>query len=189
MPYTHARLRNALALVRIGTGLVFVDLAWYKISSVEFARVDFLQFLWAAMHGGAVTWFGKFLESFIWPNATKTAVVLGFVEMAIGVGLVLGLIVRPICFVGAGYMATLVLATWHQSALAEPLWIFPNEALRYIIPLFVFVLLAIGHAGENWGLGALYHRHRHKRWEKQWQIKMVPGLPTDTKPEVPRGQA
>ncbi len=190
MPYTHARLRNALALVRIATGLVFLDVAWYKISSVEFARVDFVQFLWGAMHGGAVGWFGRFLETFVWPNPTKAAVTIGFLEMFIGIGLVLGLLVRPVCAVGVVYMVSLMLATWHQSALGEPMWNFPDEQLRYIIPFFLFLLLAIGHAGENFGLGALYHRRRHKRWEKQWEIKMVAGLPTaETKAEGPQGRA
>jgi signal transduction histidine kinase len=57
------------------------------------------------------------------------------------------------------------------------LWHYPDEQLRYILPFFIFLLLGIGHAGENWGLGALYHKHRHKRWEKGWEIKLVDGLP------------
>ncbi len=177
MAYSHARLRNTLALVRIGTGLLFCDLGWYKISSLDFARVDFPQFLFYAIQGSAIDFYGKFLTAYVLPSAGKWAVAVGFLELFIGVGLVLGLAVRPICLLGMFYMVNLLLATWYQPSPAEPLWNYPDEQWRHVIPFLIFLILGIGHAGENWGLGALYHRHRHKRWEKSWEIKMTPGLP------------
>ncbi len=185
MAYTHARLRNVLALVRIATGLIFLDLCWYKISSVEYARTDFPQFIWGAMHGGAPSFYAHFLEAVIWPSTTKFGILTGYVELFIGVGLALGLLTRPVCMLGMAYMASLTLATWGQLAMGEPLWNFPGEALRYAMPFFIFLLLGIGHAGENWGLGALYHRRRHKRWEKNWEIKLVEGLPPVERKEPP----
>jgi hypothetical protein len=48
------------------------------------------------------------------------------------------------------------------------------------------LILGIGHAGENWGLGTLYHGRRSERWEKRWEVKVVPGLPTiEPKKEAP----
>jgi uncharacterized membrane protein YphA (DoxX/SURF4 family) len=185
MPYTHARLRNTLAVVRIATGLLFLDASWYKVTSVQYARVDFTQFVWMAMHGGGFAFYGKFLEAFVWPYSTKVAVLVGFTELFIGVGLVLGLAVRPVCALGMVYMLNLMAATWYQPALGEPMWNFPDEQLRYAVPFLLFVLMFIGRAGENWGLGTLYHRRRHKRWEKQWEIKMASELP----PPQPQGQA
>ncbi|SRR5690242_1513900 len=187
MAYTHTRLRNTLALVRIATGLLFIDLGYTKVSNVEFARVDFPQFVWSAMHGGAPGFFARLLETWIWPDTTKFGILLGFVELFIGVALVLGLLTRPVCILGMGYMLSLMLATWNKPALGEPLWTFPDEQMRYALPFFIFLLLGIGHAGENWGLGTLYHRRRNKKWEKQWQINMVPGLPPTERraPSVP----
>jgi hypothetical protein len=97
---------------------------------------------------------------------------LGCVELTIAFCLVLGVLVRPACLLGMFYMINLTAATWFQPAPGEPLWHFPDEQLRHGLPFLVFLILAIGHAGENWGLGALYHRGRHKRWEKSWQIKI-----------------
>src|SRR6266404_5182510 len=177
MAYSHARLRNTLALVRIGIGLLFLDLGWYKITSLDFVRVDFPQFLVYAIQGSAIDFYGKFLATYVLPESSKYAVAVGFVELTIGVGLVLGLAVRPICLLGMAYMVNLLLATWYQPSPGEPLWNYPDEQLRHAIPFLIFLVLGIGHAGENWGLGALYHKHRRKRWEKSWEIKMVPGLP------------
>ncbi len=177
MAYSHARLRNFLALVRIGTGLIFVNLGWAKIYSVDYARTDFPQFMWAAIHGGAPSFYARFLELVIWPNTTKYAISFGFLELFIGVAMVLGLLIRPICIAGMAYMLHLMLCTWQLTNVGEMLWTFPDEPLRYAPAFFLFLLLGIGHAGENWGLGTLYHRRRHKQWEKTWPIKMVSGLP------------
>ena len=177
MAYTHARLRNTLAIVRIGTGLLLLYLGWYKVNSIEFARVDFIQFLTDAVTGGAPDWYATLLRTVVFPQPTKWAVAVGFLELTLGVGLVLGLAIRIMSVAGMFYMANLAVATWNQTSASEPLWHFPDEHLRYILPFFIFLLLGIGHAGENWGLGALYHRHRHKRWEKGWEIKFVDGLP------------
>ncbi len=187
MAYTHVRLRKTLALVRIATGLLFIDLGWYKVSSIQFARIDFPQFLYDAISGGAIDWYGKFLTTYALHNSTKVAVIVGFVELFIGVGLVLGMLTRLVSLVGMIYMVNLVLATWYQPFPGEPLYHFPDEQWRHVVPFMLFLLFGIGHAGENWGLGALYHRKRHQRWERSWEIKMVSGLPpmkgsTDAEP-------
>ncbi len=177
MAYTHVRLRKTLALVRIAIGLLFVDLGWYKVSSIQYARVDFPQFLYDAISGGAIDFYGKFLTSYVLHNSTKVAVMIGFMEIFIGVSLVLGMLTRLVSLVGMFYMVNLMLATWYQPFPGEPLYHFPDEQWRHVVPFFLFLLFGIGHAGENWGLGALYHRRRHQRWERSWDIKMVSGLP------------
>ncbi len=54
MAYTHSRLRKTLALVRIGVGLLFIHSGFYKVSSIEFARVDFQDFLFNSISTTAV---------------------------------------------------------------------------------------------------------------------------------------
>src|SRR5437899_8046471 len=148
--YTHVRLRNTLAIVRILTGMLFFDIGWHKISSLDFARIDFPAFLFYAIQGSAVDFYGSFLARYVLPNSSKVAVGIGFVEVAIGVGLVLGLAVRPMCLLGMICMANWTLATWYQPGPAETFWHFPDEQLRYVVPFFLFLLVGIGHAGENW---------------------------------------
>ena len=178
MAYTHTRLRNTLALVRIGFGLLFIDMGWYKVNSVQFARIDFPQFLYDAISGSAIDFYGKFLTNYVLHNATKWAVGIGFLELTLGVALVLGALTRLVSLVGMFYMVNLALATWYQPSPGEPLYHYPDEQIRHAIPFLIFLILGIGHAGENFGLGSWYHRKRHKQWEKNWEVKVVAGLPT-----------
>jgi len=178
MAYTHSRLRKTLALVRIGVGILFIHSGYYKASSIEFARIDFTDFLYNCISSTAVDFYGKFLTAYVLPHATKVAIGVGFFELFLGISLVLGLLTRPVSVLGMLYMLNFVLATWWQPGPGEPLWHYPDEQLRYVFPFLIFLLLGIGHAGENWGLGTLYHGRRHERWEKRWEVKVVPGLPT-----------
>ena len=190
MAYTHTRLRNTLALVRIGFGLLFIDMGWYKVNSVQFARVDFPQFLYDAIGGSAIDFYGRFLSTYVLHNSTKWAIFIGFLELTLGVALVLGALTRVVSLVGMFYMVNLALATWYQPAAGEPLYHYPDEQIRHAIPFLIFLILGIGHAGENLGLGSLYHRRRHKQWEKNWEIKVLPGLPTlEPKVKVARREA
>ncbi len=177
MAYTHSRLRKTLALVRIGVGLLFIHTGYYKVSSITFARVDFQDFLFSSISSTAVDFYGRFLTAYVLPNATKVAIALGFFELFLGISLVLGLLTRPVSILGMLYQVNFVLATWWQPGPGEPLWHYPDEQLRYVFPFLIFLLFGIGHAGENWGLGSLYHGRRHERWEKRWEVKVVPGLP------------
>ena len=182
MAYTHSRLRKTLALVRIGVGLLFIHSGYYKVSSITFARVDFQDFLFNSISSTAVDFYGKFLTAYILPHGTKVGIALGFFELFLGISLVLGLLTRPVCALGMLYQINFVLATWWQPGPGEPLWHYPDEQLRYVFPFFIFLILGIGHAGENWGLGSLYHGRRHERWEKRWEVKVVPGLPAPESP-------
>jgi len=166
MAYSHARLRNTLAVVRILTGVLFLVFGVYKISSMEFARAGFPQFLWEATHGGGVGFYGRFLDSFVWESTGKYAILVGFVELFMGIGLLLGLVVRPIALLGMVYSVNLMLATWMLPGPGQPLWRYLDGEMRYIALFLLFLLLGVGHAGENWGLGAIYHHHRHLDWEK-----------------------
>ncbi len=177
MAYTHVRLRKTLALVRIATGLLFLDLGWYKLTNIQYARVDFPQFLYDSISGGAIDFYARFLTTHVLHYSKEVALGIGFAEIFIGVGLVLGLLTRLVSLVGMIYMVNLILATWYQPFPGQPLYHFPDEQWRHAVPFFLFLLFGIGHAGENWGVGALYHRRRHQRWEKSWEIKMVSGLP------------
>lgn len=167
MAYSHARLRKTLALVRIVTGAVFLVFGASKISSLEFARVGFPQFLWDATHGAALGFYGSFLQSLgVSHSAAKFAVLVGFVELFIGIGLLLGLVVRPIALLGMVYTVNLMLATWMTPGPDQPLWRYLEPQMGHVTLFFLFLLFGIGHAGENWGLGALYHHRRHLRWEQ-----------------------
>lgn len=79
----------------------------------------------------------------------------------------LGLAVRPIAILGSVYMVHLMLATWNVPGANEPMWRYLDNGGKLIPLLFLFVLFGFGHAGENLGLGSLYHHRRHRKWEQQ----------------------
>ena len=165
MAYSHSRLRKTLAVVRVLTGVLFLFAAAHKISSWEFAKIEFPQFVWEAAHGAGVGFYGDFLGSLAVQHLASYAAVVAFIELFIGIGLVLGLAVRPISILGAVYMVHLMLATWNVPGPNEPMWRHLDNGGKLFALLFLFVLFGCGHAGENWGLGSLYHQRRHRTWE------------------------
>jgi uncharacterized membrane protein YphA (DoxX/SURF4 family) len=167
MAYSHSRLRKTLAVVRVLTGVLFLFAAAHKISSWEFAKIEFPQFVSEAARGAAVGFYGDFLSSVAGQHLTGFAALAAMIEFFIGVGLVLGLVVRPISILGAVYMVHLMLATWNVPGPNEPMWRYLDNGGKLIPLLFLFVLFGFGHAGENWGLGSLYHHRRHRKWEHQ----------------------
>lgn len=164
--YSHSRLRNALALVRVATGILFVVGGVHKISSMEFARIEFPKFLSEASNGAAVRFYADFLNSVVWQHPGTYAVLIGFTELFIGVGLVLGLAVRPISLIGIVYTVNLMLATYMAPGNDEPLWRYLDNESKELMMFFLFVVFAIGHVGENWGVGSLYHHRRRRKWEE-----------------------
>jgi uncharacterized membrane protein YphA (DoxX/SURF4 family) len=165
MAYSHSRLRKTLAVVRILTGVLFLFAAAHKISSWEFAKVEFPQFVSEAAHGAAVGFYGDFLSSVAGQHLAGFAALVALIELFIGVGLVLGLAVRPISILGSAYMVQLMLATWNVPGPNEPMWRYLDNSCKLLALLFLFVLFGFGHAGENLGLGSLYHHRRHRTWE------------------------
>lgn len=65
------------------------------------------------------------------------------------------------------YTVNFMLATCMAPGPKEGLWRYLDHEAKLIALFFLFLLFGIGHAGENWGLGSLYHHHRNRRWEKE----------------------
>lgn len=159
MAFSQQRLAKALAVTRIVVGILFLALGQYKVASIDYARGAFQQQLDASVSGEAAGFYRPFLAHFIEPNAGQVAVMLGFGELFIGVGLVLGLAVRPMSALGMFYMLNLMLASWLHAGLdASFLRHFADQSPQVCLFL-LFLLIGLGHAGETWGLGTLYH-HR-----------------------------
>jgi uncharacterized membrane protein YphA (DoxX/SURF4 family) len=166
MAYSHSRLRNTLAVVRIVMGALFLFSGAHKIWSLDFARMEFPKFLRAAIDGAGIAFYADFLSSVVWPHYSEFAVLIALIELFIAVGLLLGLAVRPVSLVGMLYTAHLILATWMAPGLDQPLWRYLENETSLIMMFSLFVILGVGHAGENWGVGSLYHGRRRRKWEE-----------------------
>jgi uncharacterized membrane protein YphA (DoxX/SURF4 family) len=147
MPHSNSRLRNALVLARILTGVLFLFAGAHKVASWEFAKIEFPVFVWNATHGAAVGFYSDFLTSVVTQRVSGTAALVAFIELFIGIGLLLGLAVRPVSLLGMLYSLNLMLATWNVPGADEPMWRYLDNASKLILMFFVFLLLGVGHAG------------------------------------------
>src|SRR5260370_38299395 len=107
----------ALSLLRIGLGILFLFFGQYKVFGTAFP-----------LHGGFQFWINKFLEGgpspfmapvlrgFVLPHATTIAFLVAYGELAIGVVLVLGILVRSASFFGLLFMLTMLFSSSYPAA-------------------------------------------------------------------------
>src|ERR1700757_5512378 len=103
--------RNALVIagLRIAVGALFVVFGQYKVFGTQFT-----------LHGGFEFWINRFLQNgeaypfmvpvlqkIVLPHATAIAFLVAYGEMAIGLALICGMLVRPASICGLVYMESL----------------------------------------------------------------------------------
>ncbi len=162
MSYSNTRLRRVLAVVRIAVGLIFVIYGATKLFDPSFFATGFTGSL-TRMSGTAADWYFPIVHS-LWSHPGAFAVLVGMVELFLGIGLVLGLATRPVCLVGMIYMLNRIAITWYPGGHNFELYQYIDVHLAQLSLFFLFLLFAVGHAGETWGLGAIYH---HERFDNQ----------------------
>ncbi len=156
-PSSDSRQANAraLAFLRIGVGILFLIFGQYKVFGA--------QFTW---HGGFQFWINKFLEDgaypfmvpvlrgFVLPHATAIAFLVAYGELAIGLALTLGLLVRPASAFGLLYMLSLLFSANYPGAHA-PLWQYFGASLDHSVLALCFAAFLIGDSTAAWPLLAL----------------------------------
>ena len=160
MAYSERRTQQTLAVMRICMGLMFLGAGWYKIFRPEFAWPEFLQRLEVAIRGGALDFYQPLLLNFVVLHPRVITAVMGATELFVGIGLLLGLAVRPVALVGMFYTLNLMCATFFSPGPHAPFSALIAGQVEHFAVLFLLFIFAIAHAGETWGLGALYHGSR-----------------------------
>jgi thiosulfate dehydrogenase (quinone) large subunit len=111
---TDTRDRNtiALAALRISVGMLFLIFGDYKVFGTEFIWGGGFQF-WINrfLVEGAYPFMIPVLQKFVLPHATAIAFLVAYGELAIGLTLVLGILVRPASVCGLIYMLTLLFSS------------------------------------------------------------------------------
>jgi uncharacterized membrane protein YphA (DoxX/SURF4 family) len=144
----NSRTRNdlALAILRIAVGCLFLILGQYKVFSTQFT-----------LHGGFQFWIHRFLEhgaypfmvpilkGFVLPHATTIAFMVAFGEIAIGVALFTGVLVRTASTFGLIYMASLLFSSNYPGADA-PLWQYFGASLDHSVLALCFTAFLIGES-------------------------------------------
>jgi thiosulfate dehydrogenase (quinone) large subunit len=137
--------RNELAsaVLRIGVGLLFLIFGEYKVFGTEFT-----------LHGGFQFWIQKFLadgaypfmipilRGFVLPHATPIAFLVAYGELAIGIALVLGVLVRAASVFGLLYMLTLLFSSNYPGA-AAPFWQYFGASLDHSVLALCFLAFLI----------------------------------------------
>jgi uncharacterized membrane protein YphA (DoxX/SURF4 family) len=151
---TDAGTRNTygLAALRIAVGVFFLIFGQYKVFGTEFT-----------LHGGFQFWINKFLEGgvypfmapmlrgFVLPHATAFAFFTAYGELAIGLGLVIGVLVRPASVAGLLLMIALLFSSDYPGVHAA-FWQYFGASLSHSVFAVCFVAFLIGRADAVWSM-------------------------------------
>jgi uncharacterized membrane protein YphA (DoxX/SURF4 family) len=152
---------RALAFLRISVGLFFLLFGQYKVFSTYFT-----------LHGGFQFWIHQFLENnsaypfmapvlrgFVLSHATPIAFLVAYGELAIGLALTLGVLVRPASLAGLVFMLTLLFSSNHPGPDA-PIWQYFGASLDHSVLALCFICFLIGRAESIWSVSSLLRRNR-----------------------------
>jgi thiosulfate dehydrogenase [quinone] large subunit len=134
---------RSLSLLRVALGCVFLIFAEYKVFGTQFTlHGGFEYWINQFIAGGAYPFMVPVLRGFVLPHAVAIAFLVAYAELAIGISLVSGLLVRPVSICALVYMATLLLSSNYPGAHA-PLWQYFGASLDHLIPAFCFAAFAL----------------------------------------------
>jgi uncharacterized membrane protein YphA (DoxX/SURF4 family) len=142
------RNAKAVAALRVAVGALFFIFGQYKVFGTEFT-----------LGGGFQTWITRFLaegsypfmapilRGFVLPHGTAIAFLVAYGELAIGLGLVLGLLVRPASTLGAIYMLALLFSSNYPGPHAA-FWQYFGAALDHLVLALCFAAFILGEADQ-----------------------------------------
>ncbi len=155
----HTRNSHALALLRIGVGLLFLIFGQYKVFGTAFT-----------LHGGFQFWINKFLEGgaypfmvpvlrgFVLPHATAIAFLVAYGEFAIGLALIFGVMVRSASSCGLILMLTMLFSSDYPGTSA-PIWQYFGASLSHSVFALCFIAFLAGHSDSVWSVKSLRRTH------------------------------
>jgi len=144
---------QALAFLRIAVGLFFLIFGEYKVFGTQFTLHGGFQF-WINrfLEGGAYPFMAPILRGFVLPHATPIAFLVAYGELAIGISLVSGILVRAASACGVIFMFTLLFSSDYPGP-AAPFWQYFGASLSHSVFAICFIAFLIGRSDEVWSLG------------------------------------
>jgi len=118
------------------------------------------------LHGGFQFWINRFLEdgaypfmkpilkNFVLPNATPLAFFVAYGELAIGISLVTGILVRAASFFGLIFMLSLLFSSNYPGPQA-PLWQYFGASLDHSVLALCFLTFLVGRSDNALSLASL----------------------------------
>jgi len=149
---------KSLALLRIAVGCLFLIFAEYKVFGTQFTlHGGFQYWINLFLQGGAYPFMVPVLKNFVLPHATAIAFLVAYGEMAIGIALVLGILVRAASICGLIYMLTLLFSANYPGSNA-PFWQYFGASLEHLVLAMCFATFALTRREEIWSLARLARR-------------------------------
>lgn len=143
----------ALAALRIAVGCLFLIFAQYKVFGRDFTLGGRFQW-WITrflQNGEAYPFMVPVLERIVLPRATAMAFLVAYGELAIGLGLVLGICVRTASAFGFVYMLTLLFSSNYPGAQV-PVWQYFGASLDHSVLALCFLTFLCSRSDEAFSL-------------------------------------
>ena len=161
------RLFNRMAMssaktllgLRIAVGILFLIFGEYKVFGTQFTTGGGFQY-WINrfLEEGAYPFMVPVLKNFVLPHAKPIAFLVAYGELAIGVALVLGLLVRAASVCGAIYMLALLFSANYPGPHAA-FWQYFGASLDHSVLALCFAAFALTKTQEVLSIRT-YLRHR-----------------------------
>jgi thiosulfate dehydrogenase (quinone) large subunit len=146
-----AQDRNTIALagLRIAVGCLFLVFAEYKVFGTQFTLGGlFGKWINGFLQNGATYPFMvPVLRSFVLPHAKAIAFLVAYSELAIGLSLVLGILVRTASACGLVYMLALLFSSNYPGAQVA-IWRYFGASLDHSVLALCFLTFLVGHSDE-----------------------------------------
>lgn len=135
---------RALAYLRIAVGVLFLFFGEYKVFGTHFTLGGGFQgWINQFLADGAYPFMVPVLRGFVLPWGTPIAFLVAYGELAIGISLVTGLLVRPASICGIAYMLALLFSSNYPGPHAAP-WQYFGASLNHLVLAFCFGAFVIG---------------------------------------------
>lgn len=146
---------RALAMLRIGVGVFFLIFGEYKVFGTQFTlHGGFQYWINRFLEGGAYPFMSPVLRGFVLSHSTPIAFLVAYGELAIGIALVCGILVRPASACGLVFMFTLLFSSDYPGADA-PFWQYFGASLSHSVFIVCFAAFLLGRADAVWSVKAL----------------------------------
>ena len=137
---------KALAGLRIAVGILFLIFGEYKVFGTRFTLGGGFEY-WVNLFlssGGAYPFMVPVLKNFVLPLAKPVAFLVAYGELAIGLALALGILVRAASVCGFVYMCALLLSSNYPGPHAPP-WQYFGASLNHLVLALCFVAFIVGN--------------------------------------------
>ena len=151
---------KALTGLRIAVGILFLIFGEYKVFGTQFTIGGGLRY-WINrfLEEGAYPFMVPVLKDFVLPHAKLIAFLVAYGELAIGVALVLGLLVRAASVCGVIYMLTLLLSANYPGPHAA-FWQYFGASLEHLVLALCFATFASIKREEVLSIRTYLRHHR-----------------------------